>query len=565
MKKKKKNKSYDGFVATTSAIRQSVKMFLNTSLLCFLLALTVTCIMSYILQSEAWVEIISGLKQLRGITKLKLFWAAAELMVRKNLWIFILNLIAVSFFIMIWFRRRAQKQNEDIYLAGARLLTPDELNERIKKDGKQTYLKIAGIDIPTDHEPKHALAVGSPGAGKTTLITESIKQWRDRGDIGIVYDFKGDYFAKIYDDDTDVFFNPLDSRGVDWNLFSEIKTVMDIEAIASSLIPQGEGTDKFWHDGARDILIGIIHYLIQNNKRTNKAVWEAVTANSHDLARWLMAAGDGGKSGYVHLQDPNARHVGGMLSTLQQFTRVFQYMTTGQQANFSVNEWIASHNGWIFLSNYPDLQDTLRPILSLFVDIVSRRILSLPDDRQRRIHIVVDEFGTLHKLKSLQNLLTLGRSKGACVLLGVQDIGQVDQVYTRETRQTIVNACGSAFILNVADPDLAQFLSNKIGDTEYSYVDRTQSYGIEDAKDALSIARREKTKKLILPSDIMNLKDLELFLKLPDYFVTRTFLEKKHYIDINVPFIVREDLKTKGMPEPDTEDPLDKLFSSGGK
>lgn len=566
MGKKKDVRSYEGFEATNTAIRQNLKMFFNTALLLFVLALFGTCIMSYFWYSKLWKEIFAYFKQVQGIEKLEWAWEAAEHIMHKSSWIFIPTVIVVCFFyiiIIVGYRRRAKKQNEDIYLAGAKLITPDELNQAIKRDKKQTYQKIAGIDIPIDAETKHTLAVGRPGVGKTTAITEMITQWRYRGDIGIVYDFKGDYFSKLYDDSQDIFFNPLDIRGVDWNLFSEIQSRPDIEAIAASLIPQGEGNDKFWHDGARDILIGIIYYLIQNNKRTNKAIWEAVTANSHDIARWLLAAGDGGKSGYVHLQDPNAKHVGGMLSTLQQFTRVFQYMTTGERANFCVNDWIARGKGWIFLSNYPDLQDTLRPILSLFIDIVSRRILSLPDDRQRRIHVIVDEFGTLHQLKSLQNLLTLGRSKGACVTLGVQDLGQIDRVYTRELRQTIINACGSAYILSVADPDLAQFLSDKIGDTEYSYIDRTQSYGIEDSKDALSIARKEKTKKLILPSDIMNLKELELFIKLPDYFIARTWLEKKHYMEVNTPFILREDLKIKEMPEPNMEDPLDKLFSSG--
>jgi type IV secretory pathway TraG/TraD family ATPase VirD4 len=47
------------------------------------------------------------------------------------------------------------------------------------------------------------------------------------------------------------------------------------------------------------------------------------------------------------------------------------------------------------------VQDTLKPILSLFIDLIGRRLLSMKDDYHRRIFFFLDELGTLQKLSSI--------------------------------------------------------------------------------------------------------------------------------------------------------------------
>lgn len=66
--------------------------------------------------------------------------------------------------------------------------------------------------------------------------------------------------------------------------------------------------------------------------------------------------------------------------------------------------------------------------------------------------------------------------------------------------------------------------------------------GTENAKGVISQIRRNKTAKLILPSQIQNLKDLECFLKLPNYDITKIKLQYKHYPERTEPFICRPDL-----------------------
>lgn len=227
---------------------------------------------------------------------------------------------------------------------------------------------------------------------------------------------------------------------------------------------------------------------------------------------------------------------------MMQYTKSFEFMSAAD-GDFSVKKWLEDEKpGFIFVTNYSDNKDTLKPVLSLFIDLLGRKLLSMKDDYNRRIFFMLDEFGTLQRLPTIIQLLTLSRSKGGSCWIGIQDIGQLDKLYTDQLRQSIVNACGGNLMFAVADPVSAKFLSDKIGDAEYIGTDETHSMGTEDTRDGISLVRRKRTEKLVLPSDIENLRDLECFLKLPNYDLTTIKLEYRKFEDLHEPFIIRPDL-----------------------
>ena len=72
----------------------------------------------------------------------------------------------------------------------------------------------------------------------------------------------------------------------------------------------------------------------------------------------------------------------------------------------------------IYVTNYADIRDTLKPILTLFIDLLGRKLLSLADSHTRRVFFMLDEVNTLQKMSTLLDLLTLSRSKGGVCLFG---------------------------------------------------------------------------------------------------------------------------------------------------
>ena len=543
----KKDQSFKGFETFAAQLQMNAKMHLYI-VIGFLIAQSIaTSVISFIVFPKAWTALLRyGFGSLLSfdfpdITMLfKMSWKLAI----KGFWIFILTSSVWFFYpkVLKKMKERAKKQSEDKYIRGSKMITADELNEQIRKDKEETHINIGQIKMPVSAETKHIFIIGRPGVGKTVAIRQAVSDIRDRDDKAVIFDFKGDYLCKFFDPARDVIFNPLDTRCIGWNLFNEIETVMDIDSISVSLIPPAvSNSDPFWNDAARDVFAGILHYLYQQNMKSNADIWNAVTAAGEDINAWLKDT-RGGERGYRYIEDASSKQAMSVFAVMMQYVKSFEYLSK-TDGDFSLTKWLTNDKGgFIFITSYSDIEATLKPILSLVVDLLGRKILSLPDDRNRRIFLMLDEMGRLQRLSTIIQLLTLSRSKGGSCWQGIQDIGQLDKIYTPQLRQSIVNACASNLILNVADPDAARFLSEKIGDTEYVETEETHSMGVEDNRDGISLVRRKRTEKLILPSEIKNLRELHGFLKLSNYDWAKMQLQYRDFPDVAPSFICRGDL-----------------------
>ena len=122
-----------------------------------------------------------------------------------------------------WFRRRARKQVGPEFVRGARLVDSEAWNRVLKRSRLKADLRLGNLRLPVAAEVKHILTVGRPGVGKTVLMSHVVERLRERGERGVIYDFKGDYTARFYDPKRDVLFNPLDERCVGWTLLGQAR------------------------------------------------------------------------------------------------------------------------------------------------------------------------------------------------------------------------------------------------------------------------------------------------------------------------------------------------------
>lgn len=540
----RKDQSFKGFETWMTEFKMNSKMYLHIGLLMLAVQCLITTVLSVIVYPKAWYLIVKYFgASIASMNFPALMFDFILKLAGKSFWLFFLTLPVWYFFpkAVAKMQTRAKKQSEDKFIRGAEIITPEELDRRIAEDNEKNDLPLGTVKMPVSAEPKHGFIIGRPGVGKTVAISAVVNRLKERKAKAVIYDFKGDFVSKFYDPSQDILFNPLDIRCQGWNIFNEISTFMDVDAVAHSLIPESHSEDKFFNEAARDVFSGILHYLYQSGAKYNSDIWNAVTAPGADIASWLKNT-KGGERGYRYIEDESSRQALGVFSTMMLYVKSFEYMAKAD-GDFSIKGWLEDDKGsFIFVTNYSDVKDTLRPVLSLFIDLLGRKLLSLKEDYNRRVFFILDEFGTLQRLSTIVQLLTLSRSKGGSTWIGIQDIGQLDRIYTKELRESIVNACGSNLIFSVADPDTAKFLSDKIGDREFSEMEETHSMGVEDNRDGISLVRRRRTEKLILPSEIQNLKDLNCFLKIPNYPITHTRFKYVSYSDMHEPFVMRPDL-----------------------
>jgi type IV secretory pathway TraG/TraD family ATPase VirD4 len=143
--------------------------------------------------------------------------------------------------------------------------------------------------------------------------------------------------------------------------------------------------------------------------------------------------------------------------------------------------------------------------------------------------VILDEFGRLNRLPSTSSLITQGRSKGCATFLGIQDLAQIETKYSKSIRQSISNSLGSHIVLQVVDPDTAEYFSREIGDVTRLKTDYTrgqsegyQSDGDSSSNYTSSQRTSQVTERLILPSEILAMKKLQAIVRLVDQDVLAT-------------------------------------------
>ncbi|OPY67105.1 MAG: Coupling protein TraD [Syntrophorhabdaceae bacterium PtaU1.Bin034] len=540
----KKDETYKGFETWFNAFQMTAKMHLHIFMILGALHVLCTIALSGFQLREVYVllaKYMGGSLTSFAFPDPAILKKIIQFIVKKSLAYFVV--CAILWFAYPWilgrFKQRARKQAERKYVSGARLVEPEDFRRLLQDRGD---LPFGSFQLPRKEEIKHVFVIGRPGTGKTVFLSAILEQLRARHEKIVLYDFKGDYISRFFvPGKGDILFNPLDQRSTAWNVFAEIKTELDINTVAESLIPPVYTGDAFWNDAGRAVFAGILHYLWANNLRTNAHIWRAVTAPGQDIRDWIASV-PGGQRGLRFVEDASSKQAMGVFAVLMQYVAAFEYLSR-IQGDFTIDKWLAEPGGCIFVTNKSEVRDTLKPILSLFIDLLAKKLLSLPDDINRRVFFVIDEFGTLQRLSAIKDLLIASRSKGGSAWLGIQDMGQINKLYTQDVADTIVNASGTSVMFAVSDPKTARYLSDKIGDTEFIEPDQTVSFGVADNRDGISLMERRKIEKLLKPSDIMNLPDLNAYVKIPNVVpITRTVLQYKSHPSIAESFVIRPDL-----------------------
>lgn len=528
----KEPKAFKGFETWFHSLQMTVKMYFYTFLIVFFLHLGLVFAYLIFFQVSSLKLAFSALMSFKP----ELIQKAVHYLVLKSWLAFVLLCPVWALFplmITMWKRKSIQVM-QDRHIRGTKFVDESHFLKSISKDGAGGRVYIGKIPVPVNAETRHFFIVGRPGSGKTTLLNQVLEVLRT-GNKVIVHDFKGDYLSRFYMPQTDIVFNPLDIRSVQWCLFNEIEMLPDVDSIANSMIPESFQADKFWVDAARDVFSSILYYLKYTGQESNQAIWQHVTLTEAEMVETMQTALSSGIEvakkalGYLQGWEKGSKVASDVMSTMRQYTHCFQYMTHLGNV-FSIKKWLESdESGFIFVTNYANLKDTLKPVLSLFIDLVIKHILSLPESNNRRVFIILDEFTSLQRLPTIVRGLELGRSKGLGIWIATQDIAQIQKLYSQEVAHTIVNCCNTIISFSVNDPNSQEYLSKVFGETEILETDESLSMGPEDLRDGLSITRRRKTERLILPSDIGRLRDFEAYLKMLHYDITKVRIPFKKF------------------------------------
>jgi hypothetical protein len=370
-----------------------------------------------------------------------------------------------------------------------------------------------------------------------------LRQIRDRGDAAIIYDPACEYVQRFYDADRgDVILNPLDERCPYWGPAQEMETNAEADAIAASLYqPTTDAKDEFFHQTPAQIFA---HLLKKGPSPHQLAEW---MANSETLER-LVAGTE--MSFYIDRKAGPQR--AGVLASLGLVAKSFRLLPEKEQSTrtWNARTWAKERNGWIFITSRPPERETLRPLHSLWIDLLVMRLLSAPQPGQRQVWFVIDELASLQKLPQLHTAITENRKSKNPLVLGFQGKAQLEVIYGH-LAEVMLSQPATKIFMKTAEPKAAEWISEAIGKVE---IERLKETKFDGTRSGNNFSLDRQIEPLVMGSEITGLDDRHAYLKLGNNVARFDF----DYIDLPIPtpgFLQRKHADVGMSFNPDTLEP----------
>ena len=407
--------------------------------------------------------------------------------------------------------RRRKQLRYGRRLRGPEMLTPKEFNLRVGGDGigiKTDRMK-AMIRIPKRAEAQHMQIIADTGGGKTVILLQILRQIKHRGDSAIVYDPARDFVRRFYDPKRgDVILNPLDKRCPYWGPSEELRRRSEAKALAVSLFqPPQDRRGEFFIESPQKIFAFLMAY----------------GPTPEELVKWMSDPQEIDRrlkgTEHAHLINPTAHEQrSGVLGSLGLVADSLRLLPKKGEGNgeWSAREWAETRQGWIFITSLPTEREALKPLHSLWIDLLVLRLLNEPKEGQKRVWFVIDELASLQKLPQLHTAITENRKSNNPVILGFQGKAQLEVLYGH-LAEVMLSQPATSIWLKTKEPAASEWVSKFIGKVE---IERLRETHFDGSRAGRNFTLDRQIEPLVMESEISGLADLHAYLKFENY-VTR--------------------------------------------
>jgi type IV secretory pathway TraG/TraD family ATPase VirD4 len=449
--------------------------------------------------------------------------------------------------------RRRKQMKYGRRLKGPILVTPKQFNNAI--GGAGIGLKVDQCDkmlrIPLLAEDQHFEIIGDTGSGKTTIIMQMLRQIQARGHSAILYDPACEFIERFYDKSRgDIVLNPLDRRCPYWGPSEELVRRAEARTIAASLFqPTNERKGEFFIESPQKIFAHLLLDLPTPQQLVN---WMSHPEEiDHRVKNTELAS----------LIDPSApQQRSGVLGSLSLIADSFRLLPTKEEAKseWTAREWSKERKGWIFITSQPAEREALRPLHSLWIDMLVLRLLSAPKPEQHPVWFVLDELASLQKLPQLHTAITENRKSRNPIVLGFQGKAQLEVIYGH-LAEVMLSQPATKIFLKTTEPNAAEWVSRAIGKVE---IERMKETHFDGSRSFRNFSLDRQTEPLVLDSEISGLDNLHAYLKHGNYVARFSFsvldipATKPKFIErLKDDYIVREPKKEPSAPVKETPSP----------
>jgi hypothetical protein len=406
-----------------------------------------------------------------------------------------------------WLFEMGEPEASDSHIRGARL---DTIKEVMARYDKERAPDDAGIPfgfcrIPTQSSTKGFLLVGAQGTGKTTFINillkygvfsrigdelDRMKEWQGlfRRPLtrAYIFDAKNTFYHQLEElglpsEATLHHVHPFARSGKAWDIAADITTDTEAESIAKLLFPKRAGGNEFF-DVAEQQLLHAVLVSFTERARARNIRWtlrDVILAlvDEDDLFEILKWAPDAAVNmaahRYLPIAEPRLRAnvIAGITSKSIDHTTVAARWDhqARQGRTFSIKNWKAQNSVIVFGHSHR-CEVAMGAIHRTIFKRISQEILDQRNDPHRRTWVILDELPTVLPLDGLEALFSKGREKGASIVLGFQEIPQLEDAIAgqrsdaaKASAAALLGHCGFVGVFHVDSSDTAEWAEKKFG------------------------------------------------------------------------------------------------------
>jgi Type IV secretion-system coupling protein DNA-binding domain/HNH endonuclease len=211
----------------------------------------------------------------------------------------------------------------------------------------------------------------------------------------------------------------------------------------------------------------------------------------------------------------------GVLASLSKVAKSLRLLPHKDAGNgeWSATEWSETRRGWIFITSLPAEREALRPLQSVWIDMLVLRLMNQPKADQKRVWFVLDELASLQRLPQLHTAITENRKSNNPIIMGFQGKAQLEVIYGH-LAEVMLSQPATSIYLKTKEPNAGEWVSKAIGKVE---IERMKETHFDGTRSGRNFALDRQVEPVVMESEISGLPDLHAFMKYENYVTGFSF------------------------------------------
>ncbi|MFT9601093.1 type IV secretory system conjugative DNA transfer family protein [Mesobacillus sp.] len=358
-----------------------------------------------------------------------------------------------------------------------------------------------------DTKEGHTLIIGGTGTGKTRGHgIPTLLRWTG---TGLVIDIKGELSDRTAHAKPDSIVFSTEKQLARYNPLDFVQEIEDVQEIGRNMFPAPKQGDPFWAQCAQSVFSAacweyrheksfaevaqficayseqeVIETLLKSEKIETKILANTVANLKPEVLAGIFA------------------EIRGKLATIA-VDKNIQYATS--RSDFSPSD---IEKSMIYLQVSEHRLKQYGEIFTVIIGQFLRYLTKREEGKTPPVLIMLDEFPRLGKMSEVVGGLATLRSRNVHLMLIIQSLAQLDNIYGNEERKVIVDNCSYKLVINATDTDTQKYFSDMAGQKTVKLKSYSQQEGHRKEQ---TFTTQEQSVPLIRPEEFGVLEKPILF------------------------------------------------------